>query len=92
MRFYVDHVVVTGFDPASWLAGSLVLDNVRLKRYSIAEAHAQLKMSKRLEQSKTKSLCLFSFSAYFLELNSVEKVVLVMIWKGKGYVMKRLEK
>lgn len=47
MHFYVDHVVVTGFDPASWLAGSLVLDNVRLKRYSIAEVHAQPKMSKK---------------------------------------------
>lgn len=49
-------------------------------------------MSERLEQSKTKSFCLFSFSTYFLELNSVEKVFLVMNWKGKGYVMKLLEK
>lgn len=47
---------------------------------------------KDLEQSETKSLCLFSFSTYFLELNSVEKVFLVMIWKGKEYVMKRFEK
>lgn len=75
MHFYMGHVVVTAFDPASWLAGSLGLDDVRLKRYSIAEVHAHLKISKRLEQSKTKSLCLFSFSIYFLELNSFEKVV-----------------
>lgn len=76
----------------SQLAGSLVLDIVRLKRYSIAEVHAQLKAGERLEQSETKSLCLFSFSTYFLELNSVEKVFLVMIWKGKEYVMKCFEK
>lgn len=88
MHFYMGHMVVTAFDPASWLAGSLVLDTVRLKRYSIAEVDAQLKMSKTLEQRKTKSLCLFSFSTYFLELNSIEKVVLVMIWKCQGYVMK----
>lgn len=52
----------------------------------------KLKMGIRLEQSETKSLWLFFFSTYFLELNSLEKVVLVMIWNGKGYMMKLFEK
>lgn len=69
-----------------------MLDNVELNRYSISELHAQLKISKRLEQSETKCLCLFSFSTYFLEFNFVVKVVLVMVQEGKGYTMKLFEK
>lgn len=67
------------------MGGSAVLDNVGLNRYSLSEIHAQLKISKGLEQTETKCLCLFSFSTYFLEFNSLIKVVLVMVQEGKRY-------